>query len=71
MTNNLAVRISSIRQDVKTLLDYVSPVPLFSSGAEAADHGEREIEQPGEDARETIRKIGTVRELRGKPVNYR
>jgi hypothetical protein len=38
-------------------LDYVSSVPLFGSGAEAAAHGRAEIEQPGVQARRTIDRL--------------
>ncbi|MFQ6331659.1 DUF6283 family protein [Nocardia sp. CWNU-33] len=31
-------------------VDYRSPVPLFASGSEAADHGQAEINCPGTDA---------------------
>lgn len=41
--------------------DYVSPVPLFASGAEAAAHGVREIRSPGPDACTTIGKISRHR----------
>ncbi len=41
--------------------DYVSPVPLFASGAEAAAHGMSGIAAPGPDAAEAIRKIERVR----------
>ena len=43
----LAVRMQADRLDVDAVLDYVSPVPLFGSGAEAAEHGKREIDCPG------------------------
>lgn len=41
--------------------DYVSPVPLFASGAEAAAHGMREIHRPGAAACTAMAKIGRVR----------
>lgn len=37
--------------------DYQSPVPVFSSGAEAAAHGLSEINAPGERARLAIDKL--------------
>ncbi|MEU3010209.1 DUF6283 family protein [Nocardia asteroides] len=40
---------------------YVSPVALFGSGAEAADHGQAEIDRPGVQARRLIQKIDKVR----------
>jgi len=55
MANNLAMRLHARRQDVDpAVYDYVSPVPLFSSGAEAAAHGMADIEEPGEAAREKV-----------------
>ena len=42
-------------------IDYVSPIPLFSSGAEAAAHGMSEILDPGPDAVHAIRKIERTR----------
>jgi hypothetical protein len=41
--------------------DYVSPVPLFGSGAEAAAHGLREIHRPGVAACTAMDKITRVR----------
>jgi hypothetical protein len=40
---------------------YVSPVPLFASGAEAAAHGMREIHRPGPGACAAINKISRNR----------
>lgn len=47
--------------DYEAVVDYVSPVPLFASGAEAAEHGRAEIETPGVRAVEAIGKIRRVR----------
>lgn len=38
-------------------LDYTTPVELFASGAEAAEHGRREIEAPSRRARQTVQKL--------------
>lgn len=46
---SLALRFNSHRLDPE-VWDYVSPVPLFESGAAAAEHGERDIQEPGSDA---------------------
>jgi len=62
MENNLAVRMNADRIDLPAVLEYDCPVPLFSSGAEAAEHGQREIPELGVDAR---RKIDTLTRLRG------
>lgn len=40
-----------------SLIDFVSPVPVFESGSAAAAHGLREIECPGAEARAMIEKI--------------
>lgn len=53
-----------------SVFDYESPVPLFDSGNEAADHGERDIGEPGEEARDQIEKITRVRKARGKEVRF-
>jgi len=45
--------------------DYSTTVPLFASGAEAAAHGMRDLEQPGEKAHDTIRKLTALRNLYG------
>lgn len=59
----LAVRlgISAGRLD-PSCAEYTTDVPLFASGAEAAEHGLRDIEYPSERAEDTIRKIVTKKE---------
>ncbi|MFB4306971.1 DUF6283 family protein [Actinomadura sp. GTD37] len=47
--------------DIDATIDYVSPVPLFASGAEAAEHGEAEIAAPGERAVKAMAKIERAR----------
>ncbi|MFE4457708.1 DUF6283 family protein [Nocardia tengchongensis] len=42
-------------------VEYHSPIPLFSSGAEAADHGQAEIRHPSLEAVQAITKIGRRR----------
>lgn len=69
MHGTLAARMHARLLD-PSVWDYESPVPLFVSGAEAAGHGEREIEAPGETAVSAIRKIIRVRRARGKDVNF-
>ncbi|MER7805377.1 DUF6283 family protein [Streptomyces parvulus] len=47
---------------------YHSPVPLFASGREAADHGQAEIPRPGQEAARLIGKISQIRtDLRPLP----
>ncbi|MER5199848.1 DUF6283 family protein [Streptomyces sp. NPDC002755] len=41
--------------------EYRSPVPLFSSGNEAADHGQRNMQQPSAEASRLIGKISQTR----------
>jgi hypothetical protein len=67
----LAVRIGISRGSVDpSAVDYRTSVPLFSSGAEAAEHGKREIAEPGERASQVQAKITRVRDARGEPVGY-
>lgn len=67
MDESLAMRMHH-RQVDPAVYDYESPVSLFSSGAEAAEHGMRDIDNPGPDAREAQSKITRVRSARGRPV---
>lgn len=59
----LALRLHARQIDPSTY-DYVSPVPLFASGAEAAEHGLAEVDQPGEAADKVIRKLTRQRSRR-------
>lgn len=70
-TDLLAVRLglSSGSLD-ESCCDYSTDVPLFASGAEAAEHGKRDIEQPSEKANEIVAKVIRVRDARGVPVEY-
>lgn len=67
MEESLAVRFHHREVD-PSVYTYVSPVPLFASGAEAAEHGMRDLEDPSPDARAAQSKITRVRRLRGRPV---
>lgn len=62
MDENLAIRVSREDLDVDAIFEYQSPVPLFSSGAEAAEHGKREIRCPGASARKKIDSLIQMRE---------
>jgi len=54
----LAVRIGiSIGKLDPSVAEYQTSVPLFESGAAAAEHGRKEIEAPGPKAADTIRKV--------------
>lgn len=58
----VAVASGEISADmVDAIRDYVSPVPPFATGAEAAAHGMREIREPGPDACTAISKISRRR----------
>lgn len=49
MDEALAIRLLGATgngEAVNAALDYVSPIPLFDSGAEAAEHGLRDVEHP-------------------------
>lgn len=48
-------------QLAKEIYEYQSPVPLFSSGTEAAEHGMRGIESPSEEASRIREKIIRLR----------
>jgi hypothetical protein len=45
----------------ETTVAYVSPVPIFASGNEAADHGQVDIWAPGLEAARLMDKIFRVR----------
>lgn len=55
MGEAFALRLNPVHPDT---FDYVSPVPLFSSGAEAAAHGLSGIDRPDGRARAAIAKLG-------------
>ena len=54
MDHNLALRLHAVDPSTFT---YESPVPLFQSGAEAAAHGLRDIDNPGPEAVAAIQKL--------------
>jgi Family of unknown function (DUF6283) len=69
MNESLGLRLASMHgsiseRDVDAAFDYVSPVPLFDSGAEAAAHGLAQLEEPGEQARRTIDRLERKRPRR-------
>lgn len=62
MDRSLGLRIADATgalsgDDVDAVLDYVSPVPLFGSGAEAAAHGLAELDAPGVAAQRAMEKV--------------
>ena len=64
MANNLAVRMGHRDLDVDAVLSYVSPLPLFGSGREAAEHGMRDIASPGPAAQRKARQLLRLRASR-------
>lgn len=64
MEENLAIRMSREDLDLDAIRAYESPVPLFASGADAAEHGLRDVGQPGEAARVLIGKLTRLRAAR-------
>lgn len=61
--NLLALRLCHAAASVFV---YVSPVPLFKSGAAAAKHGLKSIRKPGKRAREMIAKLIVLQSRRRK-----
>lgn len=57
----LALRLHGVKTGDYSAMEYTTPVPLFSSGNEAADHGQREIDSPSDEASRKIEKIKKVR----------
>lgn len=62
----MAIRMALAAREItmetaEAICEYESPVPLFASGAEAAEHGMREIGNPGPEARQAIEKIARIR----------
>lgn len=58
----LALRLALHRGQVAAeVMEYTSPVPLFTSGAEAAIHGVRDHYAPGRRARTAIGKVAARR----------
>lgn len=60
--NLLALRLHGGRVKAE-VWGYKSPVPVFSSGAEAAAHGKAEIEEVGPRAQRTIQRLVRKRKL--------
>ncbi|KQP63185.1 hypothetical protein ASF47_18055 [Nocardioides sp. Leaf285] len=68
MEESLGVRVAAltgVAEDViEAVLDYVSPVPLFASGEEAARHGMSGVEEPPDPARKAIDNLTRKRQAR-------
>lgn len=70
MDQSLSVRIAGATgqlapQVIEDLFDYTTPVPLFASGAEAAEHGLVDVESPNEKARRVIAKLAAKAQRAG------
>ncbi|MFD8648683.1 DUF6283 family protein [Streptomyces mirabilis] len=66
MTQSMALRVAQLTGEVtpetaEAVYDYTSPVPLFATGADAAAHGMREIDDPGPEALRAMDKIRRAR----------
>lgn len=60
----LAVRLGLILGELdKSCLDYTTDVPLFETGAAAAEHGMKQYTAPGQDAARAISKITRKRNI--------
>lgn len=62
----LALRLAVISgkmtgEEFTNACDYVSPIPLFDSGFEAASHGVAEIHAPGAEAESAMQKVMRTR----------
>lgn len=62
MAENLGMRIAEVTgavtpEDLDAIIDYTTDVPLFESGAAAAEHGMAELSAPSERAVKTIVKL--------------
>jgi hypothetical protein len=58
----LSLRVAGVSEsmtmeEIEATRDYVSPVPLFASGAEAREHGLAELETPSVEAGELAQRI--------------
>lgn len=68
MDNSLALRFAALDPafDIVSFLTYESPVPLWSSGHEAALHGLSGVASPGDGARRTIANLERKRARRDR-----
>jgi hypothetical protein len=71
MDHNLAIRVFHGLVDIDAVRDYHTDVPLFGSGAEAAEHGMSGTGDPPPEAVTAAGKIERLRAAIGDPVKYR
>lgn len=62
--NLLAIRATT-KKIAREVFTYKSPVPVFSSGEEAAKHGMRDIKRPRAEARRAIERLSRKRDREG------
>jgi hypothetical protein len=71
----LALRLAALQgmspQEIAATRGYTSPVPLFGSGREAAEHGMAGIDDPGPKARRAIERLAPKVATRGLDVAVR
>jgi Family of unknown function (DUF6283) len=72
MHENLGLRLEVLKRtaDADAFLGYTTEVPVFTSGAEAAEHGKREIGNPTPRARAAIARIIRQRTATERPIRY-
>jgi hypothetical protein len=71
MDENLGLRLAHNLVDVVFTRAYTTDVPVFGSGAEAAEHGLRDVDNPSPAAERLKAKIVAARAAAGDPVKYR
>jgi len=76
MDNSLALRMAAVtgaadEGTIEKILDYRCDVPLFATGADAAAHGKKNIENPGADAQRAIDKLTAQRARRTAATDAR
>jgi hypothetical protein len=76
MEDSLAFRLAAMTGDlpaehVEAVLDYQTDVPLFGSGAEAAEHGLRDLREPGIPARQMVERLRRSQDRQRANVVFR
>lgn len=69
MENSIGLRLAvaqGIVTDWEGFVDYQTDVPLFDSGAEASEHGMREIDNPSPEGRRAIDRLRAKAYKRGE-----
>lgn len=69
MENSIGLRLAVSSETVKdwdSFVDYETDVPLFDSGAEASEHGMREIDNPSPEGQRAIDRLRAKAYKRGE-----